>query len=138
LSEEVVKVGVAAIITDKEGRILMGQRKGSHGAGTWSLPGGHIDFGEEPEDTIRREVLEETGLDVGQVIVHEGCPYVNTYFHKEGKQYITLFFVAEYIGGEPQLKEPEKCGGWSWYPHNCLPKPLFGALDDDKFWESVK
>jgi len=136
--EEIVRVGVAAIITDGRGRILMGQRKGSHGDGTWSLPGGHMDFGEEPEDTIRREILEETGLKVGQVIVHEGCPYLNTYFHKEGKQYITLFFVAEYLDGEPQLKEPEKCSGWHWFPHNDLPDPLFAALENPNFWKSLQ
>ncbi|MBA2773637.1 MAG: NUDIX domain-containing protein [Nocardioidaceae bacterium] len=33
-------------------------------AGTWTLPGGGVDHGEHPEDSLRREVLEETGLDV--------------------------------------------------------------------------
>ncbi len=52
---------VAAVIRDSEGRLLLQRKAGSEG---WSLPAGAIEFGESPEDTLRREVFEETGFQV--------------------------------------------------------------------------
>lgn len=51
--------GVAAVIRDVEGRILLQEKSSGEG---WSLPAGAIDPGESPEEAIRREVREETGL----------------------------------------------------------------------------
>jgi 8-oxo-dGTP diphosphatase len=127
LKEPIVRVGVAVLIS-RDGKWLMHKRKGSHGAGTWSFPGGHIDFGDTPVFACRREVLEETGLEVGYCEPYRYLPYANADFI-EGKQYITLFFVAEYIGGEPKVMEPDKCDGdWIWVDPVDPPKPLFGAL----------
>lgn len=48
-----------AIIRDHHGRILL-QRRSDYG--NWGLPGGGMEAGESVEETMRREVLEETGL----------------------------------------------------------------------------
>lgn len=55
------QVGVGVLIL-RDGKVLLGRRKGSHGAGCWSAPGGHLEFGEAVEDCALREALEETGL----------------------------------------------------------------------------
>ncbi len=47
-------VGVGVLVF-KDNKILMGRRKGSHGAGTWAPPGGHLEFGETPEDCAHNE-----------------------------------------------------------------------------------
>lgn len=131
--EKQVRVGVAVIIRRPEdGFVLFGLRKGEHGPGTWSLPGGHLDFGEEPEQTARREALEETGLTLGQVQSYARCPYVNSHFKATGKQYITLYFTGEYVGGEPQVVEPEKCERWVWTDPKNLPSPLFEPIEKHK------
>jgi 8-oxo-dGTP diphosphatase len=65
-------IGVSAIIV-RNGAVLLGRRRGSHGAGTWAFPGGKPDAGEHPSDTVRRELFEETGLidAVGEPAVRE-------------------------------------------------------------------
>lgn len=125
-----VRVGVAIIVQRKtDGLIVFGLRKGLHGPGTWSLPGGNMEFGEDPETTARRELLEETGLTVGTITPYTECPYVNTHFQTTEKQYITLYFMAEYLGGEPEVLEPEKCARWVWVEPAALPTPLFEPVD---------
>ena len=51
---------VAAAIYDEEGRLLLQEKEGE----AWSLPAGAIEPGETPEEAVRREVLEETGLTI--------------------------------------------------------------------------
>lgn len=58
-----VGVGVACLVW-KDGKFLVAQRKGSHGEGTWSLPGGHLEFNEKWQDCAAREVMEETGMSI--------------------------------------------------------------------------
>jgi ADP-ribose pyrophosphatase YjhB (NUDIX family) len=56
-------VGVGAIITC-DGKILLEKRKNEPGKGKWSILGGLVELGENVEQTVIREVMEETGLEV--------------------------------------------------------------------------
>ena len=89
------------------------------------MPGGHLEFGETVEDCARREVAEETGLEVHDVSLG---PYTSDRFPAEGKHYITLFVLAASDAGEPRVLEPAKCVGWQWFPWSALPSPLFEPL----------
>jgi len=122
------KIGVGVLVF-REGKLLLGRRKGSHGAGFWSAPGGHLEFGETPEQCAIRETLEETGLSLD--VVQPG-PWVNDIFTAEQKHYVTLFCIAESKAGqgEPINTEPEKCEGGGWYDCEQLPQPLFQPLED--------
>ena len=55
---------VGAVVRDAEGRLLLVRRARPPAAGTWSLPGGRIEPGEDDAAAVTREVNEETGLDV--------------------------------------------------------------------------
>jgi len=61
--ETLVTIGCGAIMEDREGRILL-QRKGD--PGIWGIPGGIMEIGETFEETVKREVLEETNLHIQQ------------------------------------------------------------------------
>lgn len=54
-----------ALIFDREGRLFL--MKSHKWEGKWVIPGGHVDLGERIEDAVRREVKEETNLDVYDV-----------------------------------------------------------------------
>jgi 8-oxo-dGTP diphosphatase len=57
------------LIRDGEGRVLMIRRKNPPDPGSWALPGGFVDVGEDPRDACAREMDEETGLIVEPVRV---------------------------------------------------------------------
>lgn len=118
------KIGVGVLIF-RHGKLSLGRRKGSHGAGDWSAPGGHLEFGETPEECARRETREETSL---QLNVLQNGAFVSNVFPEVQKHYITLFMVAHSAQGEPQCLEPEKCEGWQWFALDALPEPLFAPL----------
>ena len=56
--------GAEAVLLDDEGRVLLGRRRFEPRAGYWDFPGGFLHEGEEPLDGMRREIREETGLEV--------------------------------------------------------------------------
>lgn len=123
-SAAVPRVGVGVIIV-RDGLVLLGERMGSHGAGTWALPGGHLEFGESVEDCARRETLEETGLLLQTV---SAAPYTNDLMLAEGKHYVTVFVQATANGAQPQVMEPAKCRTWRWFRWNAMPETLFQPL----------
>jgi len=120
------KVGVGVFVLN-DGKFLMQKRKGKHGDGTWSLPGGHLEFGESVEDCARREIMEEMGVKIKNL---RYGPFTNDIFNKEGKHYVTLFVVAEYESGEPEVREPETTEDLGWFDMGDLPNPLFLPLNN--------
>ncbi len=114
------KVGVGVAIVKNE-KVLLGKRKKLIGKGCWSFTGGHLEFGETVKEAAIRETQEETGLEIFNLKIG---PYTNDIFEKEGRQYITLFVIAE-TKGEPEVLEPDKCETWQWFDWDDLPEPLF-------------
>lgn len=109
----------------RHGQVLLGRRVGSHGAGTYSAPGGRLEYGESIEQCARRELREETSLELGAVTLG---PYTNDIFSEVEEQYVTVFVIAEQATGEPVNIEPQKCEGWAWFAWDELPSPLFPPL----------
>lgn len=117
------KVGLGVIIL-KENKVLLQKRKGSHGNGEWSFPGGHLEFFETFEECAKRETKEETDLEI-KLTKEYPVAVTNDFFRKENKHYITLYMEAEYVSGEPKILEPQKCDALDWFDWDNLPKPLF-------------
>ena len=119
-------IGIGVIIV-RNGRILLGKRRNAHGAGAWCCPGGHLEYGESFEACARREVREETGLQIENI--RRGT-FTNDLFAEEGKHYVTLYMLADCPQGTPRVCEPEKCEQWDWFPEEALPRPLFLPLQN--------
>ncbi len=115
------KVGIGVIVV-KDGKILIGKRKNAHGEGSWAFPGGHLEFNEFWEECAKREVMEETGIEITNLRFGTAT---NDIFEKENKHYITIFMVADFASGTVEIKEPHKCEKWEWFSWNELPQPLF-------------
>lgn len=121
-------VGVCVFILSRKhpGCVLLGVRRGSDGAGTYALPGGHLEFGESPLTCAARETEEETGLKVTDLRCVGFCNAVEP---QEDYHYVTLACVC-WTDGEPINMEPNKCDGWIWQPWDApdFPAPLFSGL----------
>lgn len=137
MDNPVVRVGVGVFVF-KDHKFLMQQRMGSHGAGTWSVPGGHLEYGESFEDTAKREVKEETDLDITNV---RFGAVTNDYFADEAKHYVTIWMVSDWSGGDARIVEPDKCVAQRWCTFDSLPENLFlpwAQLLESPFLEAIK
>jgi 8-oxo-dGTP diphosphatase len=119
--EERPKVGVGVIVV-KDGKVLLGKRKNAHGEGAWSFPGGHLEFKETWEACARREVMEETNLQIKNLRFGTAT---NDIFEKEKKHYVTLIMLSDYESGDLKVLEPDKCESWEWFSWDNLPQPFF-------------
>lgn len=105
-----VKVGVGVVIV-RDNKVLLGLRQGSHGAGTWSCPGGHVEFGETIAECSARETLEETNAELH--LYAEFFDWNQKIWDNE-KHYVTIYSLGT-INGDPVVCEPHKCQEWRWF-----------------------
>lgn len=111
-------------------KVLLGKRHDDpkkadsklHGEGTWTMPGGKLDFGESFEDAAIREVKEETGIKINSrnlkliSLTNDIVPDAH---------FVTLGFLCEKFEGEAKVMEPDEITEWKWFSLENLPKPLF-------------
>jgi 8-oxo-dGTP diphosphatase len=118
------QIGVGILITHKD-QVLLIQRKAVHGAGSWSTPGGHLDYGESPEQCAARELLEEVNITCEDM---QFIAITNDIFESPGKHYITIWMQAEYRSGEPKISAEYEVAQLGWFRWDKLPEPLFLPL----------
>jgi 8-oxo-dGTP diphosphatase len=117
--------GVAAIILDESGKILLQRRSDN---GRWGLPGGAIDPGEEPAEAVVREVREETGLHVVpvRVVGVYGGPDLHVqYPNGDEVMVISIAFLCRVIGGRLQIDQDESLE-LKYFSLDNLPQPFLG------------
>ena len=124
MTEKRPQVGVACLVI-RDGRVLLVRHKRGSEPGSWSPPGGHLDFGETPEACAARETLEETGVRVDRVTFFG---ITNDLFDEAGRHYVTLWHRAEAVEGEPRVSDPAEISDVGWFELSLLPTPLFRSF----------
>ena len=113
-----IGVGFGVMIINSEGNVLLGKRHEDSekadsllaGAGTWTMPGGKLHFGESFEEGAKREVMEETGIDLGK----SEAIAINS-DQVEEVHFITIGLLCKEFEGKAEVKEPDEITEWKWF-----------------------
>lgn len=117
--------GVTGLVEDEHGRILLGQRADT---GEWAMVYGINEPGEQPADTVMREIKEETGVDavVTDLVAVVSSSKIITYANGDRTQYMDHSFLCKlkpdgnaepFVGDDESLKV-------GWFSRDALPQPL--------------
>ncbi|QDK02885.1 MutT/NUDIX hydrolase [Streptomyces phage Braelyn] len=122
----VPRVGISILIIRDQKDILLGKRKGAHGEGEWALPGGKQEYGETVFETADRELMEECGPKLK--VARQRVLCIGDLTAYKGKHFLDVTVACTYMGGDPVVKEPNKCEEWQWFNMANLPTPLFAPI----------
>lgn len=118
-----IGVGGGALIFNDKGDVLLLQRTANskNQAGQWSKPGGTIEFGENVEDAIKREIKEEIGADIE---LTKFLGYIDDIMESDHQHWITFNFLGKIVNGEIKNMEPHKHASLRWFALSDLPESL--------------
>jgi len=118
--EDRPRIGVGVMIW-RGGKVLIGQRKGAHGTGEYSFPGGHLEYMETFEECAIRETREEAGIEIENIRFN----YLANVRSYAPRHYTHIGLIADWKSGEAVVMEPHKNDKWEWCDPHHLPAPLF-------------
>lgn len=124
--------GVQCIVADTSGAVLLGLRRATTCAGTWALPGGHVEAEESPLECAHRELREETGLDAADGTI--GSTFIT---YTTPTPYVHVPVFMDQVTGKPRVRRGEKFATLRYFPLDALPQPMFEpsliALRENEF-----
>ncbi len=118
MSDQKIAVAVNLLLI-KNGSVLLGKRLNTVGAGTYGVPGGHLEYGETLVDAAKRELLEETG------VLAQDLEFLHVVTSLLPAHYVHVNFLVKRWQGEITNTEPDKCEGWEWHNLDALPENIF-------------
>jgi 8-oxo-dGTP diphosphatase len=126
-----ILIAVGAVIEDDKGRILLVKHKrerAGYWQGKWICPGGKLEFGEDIEEGIKREVREETNLEIE--LVMPLLPFDRIIRLNEGPSLHVIYidYIARLIGGK--LEAGSDVGETLWVEKESIPK-MWQELHED-------
>ena len=128
---ECVRAGVGIMLL-RDGKVLLGKRHDDpnkadselDGEGTWTMPGGKLDFGDKIADGAARELVEETGIEIdpSKLKLHSVTNERTSNAH-----FVTIGFICKESEGEAKTLEPDEITEWKWFALDDLPDKVFPA-----------
>lgn len=123
-----IGAGCGVMVFNNMNQLLLGLRNSDelladselHEEGTWTMPGGNIEYGETFEEAGAREAKEETGIIVKNLEII--CVQTDK---NEHAHYISVGMVARTFEGVPEVMEPNEIVEWRWFDLDKLPKNIF-------------
>jgi ADP-ribose pyrophosphatase YjhB (NUDIX family) len=106
----------SALLLDEEGKVLLARRAQDPGADLWDLLGGFVDEGEAPLAALKRELREETGLEIEPGEFLGGYP---DRYGEDGIYTLNLYWTARVLGGELELDD--EIAEVAWFSMDELP-----------------
>jgi ADP-ribose pyrophosphatase YjhB (NUDIX family) len=111
----------AAVLVERDGRVLLVRRVNEPFRGLWTLPAGFVNGNEDPAEAAARECLEETGLSVRVTRVMD---VIAGREHERGADFVIVYH-AEFVGGD--LTPADDADAADWFVRSDLPPLAFRA-----------
>ncbi|TAK96632.1 NUDIX domain-containing protein [Patescibacteria group bacterium] len=121
--KDYIGVGGGVLILNRKGETLLLKRggKSKNQIGWWSKPGGSVEYGEQAQWAMEREIEEELGI---KIKIWGYLPHTDHIIKREDQHWVAVNYLASVKAGIPRNMEPHKCDEIGWFSLKRLPKKL--------------
>ena len=128
--QDIIKIGIGVMLLDGD-KILLGHRAtnkkdtgGIYETDCWTLPGGKQEYDETFFEGAKREVKEETNLDIDKLELFGAADDI-----QPDRHYITMHVIAREFSGQLKVMEPGSEDEWRWFSLDRLPDNLYSPSE---------
>ena len=128
--QDIIKIGIGVMLLDDD-KILLGHRAtnkkdtgGIYETDCWTLPGGKQEYDETFFEGAKREVKEETNLDIDKLELFGAADDI-----QPDRHYITMHVIAREFSGKLKVMEPWSEDEWRWFSLDKLPDNLYSPSE---------
>lgn len=111
------KPTAGAIIVDKNDNILLAKRAYKPKAGYWDVPGGFLEYGEDPEEAVKREIREELNVEIE---ITQLVGVYSDYYSLTEVELVCIYYTAKITSGTPTPSSD--IADCEWFHYDKLPK----------------
>jgi len=121
IGKDYIGVGCGAFILNENNELLLQQRNKAPEKGYWSIPGGKVELFEKIEDAVKREIKEETDVDIEVIKLLGICDHI---VDNEQVHWVSPSYLCKIVAGNPRIIEPQKHSDMKWFSLDELPGNL--------------
>ena len=132
-----IGVGVGAIIINNEGKLFLAKRGAEvrNESGKWEFPGGGVEFGDTLEATLKREIMEEYGVEIKIGELLDICDHI---IPDEHQHWVSPTYICTVVHGQPKICEPNKCDEIGWFASEEVKKMNLSIISKFNFDNYLK